>query len=122
VTAPAPIAENRNMLFVILFRMRQYFMFLIIHIFIQRVAGEKENEKNKNKKIYINAIIRNAKRLEQVSQLLLDTACIEAKIFKLDKEQLNLADVLLNAVGDQIITIAQDFQTKNNIKLIHYYY
>ena len=121
MTAPAPIAENRNMLFVILFRMRQYFMFLIIHIFIQRVAGEKENEKNKNKKIYINAIIRNAKRLEQVSQLLLDTACIEAKIFKLDKEQLNLADVLLNAVGDQIITIAQDFQTKNNIKLIYYY-
>ena len=88
----------------------------------ERVAGEKENEKNKNKKIYINAIIRNAKRLEQVSQLLLDTACIEAKIFKLDKEQLNLADVLLNAVGDQIITIAQDFQTKNNIKLIYYYY
>ena len=33
VTAPAPIADNRNMLFVILFRMRQYFMFLIIHIF-----------------------------------------------------------------------------------------
>jgi signal transduction histidine kinase len=85
----------------------------------ERVAGEKENEKNKNKRIYINAIIRNAKRLEQVSQLLLDTACIEAKIFKLDKEQLNLADVLLNAVGDQIITIAQDFETKNNIKLIY---
>jgi len=85
----------------------------------ERAAGEKENEKNKNKRIYINAIIRNAKRLEQVSQLLLDSACIEAKIFKLDKEQLNLADVLLNAVGDQIITIAQDFETKNNIKLIY---
>jgi signal transduction histidine kinase len=85
----------------------------------ERVAGEKENEKNKSKMDNINAIIRNAKRLEQVSQLLLDSACIEAKIFKLDKEQLNLADVLLNAVGDQIITIAQDFETKNNIKLIY---
>ena len=31
VTATAPIAENRNMLFVILFRMRQYFMFIIIY-------------------------------------------------------------------------------------------
>jgi signal transduction histidine kinase len=82
----------------------------------ERVAGEKENEKNKNKRIYINAIIRNAKRLEQVSQLILDTASIEARIFKLDKERLNLADVLLNAVGDQI---AQDFETKNNIKLIY---
>ena len=74
------------------------------------VAREKENNRNKNKMDNINAIIRNAKRLEQVSQLILDTASIEAKIFKLDKERLNLADVLLNAVDDQIITIAQDFE------------
>jgi signal transduction histidine kinase len=83
----------------------------------ERVAGEKENDRNKNKRDCINAIIRNANRLEQVSQLILDTASIEAKIFKLDKERLNLADVLLNAVDDQIITIAQDFEGKNNIKL-----
>jgi signal transduction histidine kinase len=82
----------------------------------ERVAGEKENDRNKNKRDCINAIIRNANRLEQVSQLILDTASIEAKIFKLDKERLNLADVLLNAVDDQIITIAQDLG-KNNIKL-----
>ena len=81
------------------------------------IAGEKENDRNKNKRNNINAIIRNAKRLEQVSQRILDTASIEAKIFKLDKERLNLADVLLNAVDDQIITIAQDFERKNNIKL-----
>ncbi|MGB8937440.1 MAG: ATP-binding protein [Candidatus Nitrosopolaris sp.] len=81
------------------------------------IAGEKENDRNKNKRNNINAIIRNAKRLKQVSQRILDTASIEAKIFKLDKERLNLADVLLNAVDDQIITIAQDFEIKNNIKL-----
>ena len=81
------------------------------------IAGEKENDKNKNKRNCINAIIRNAKRLEQVSQLILDTASIEAKTFKLDKERLNLTDVLSNAVDDQIITIAQDFERKNNIKL-----
>ena len=81
------------------------------------IAGEKESDKNKNKRDCINAIIRNAKRLEQVSQLILDTASIEAKTFKLDKERLNLADVLLNAVDDQIITITQDFERKNNIKL-----
>ena len=81
------------------------------------IAGEKENDRNKNKRNNINAIIRNAKRLKQVSQRILDTASIEAKIFKLDKERLNLADVLLNAVDDQIITIAQDFERKNNIKL-----
>jgi signal transduction histidine kinase len=83
----------------------------------ERLAGGKENDKNKNKRDNINAIIRNAKRLEQVSQLILDTASIEAKIFKLDKERLNLADVLLNAVDDQIITIAQDFEGKNNIRV-----
>jgi signal transduction histidine kinase len=81
----------------------------------ERVAGEKEKDKNKNKRDNINAIIRNAKRLEQVSQLILDTASIEAKIFKLDKERLNLVDVLLNAVDDQIITIAQE--GKNNIRV-----
>ena len=81
------------------------------------IAGEKENDKNKNKRDCINTIIRNAKRLEQVSQRILDTASIEAKTFKLDKERLNLADVLLNAVDDQIITITQDFERKNDIKL-----
>lgn len=85
----------------------------------EQVAGEKENDKNKNKRDCINAIIRNANRLEQISQLILDTASIEAKIFKLDKERLNLVDVLLNAIDDQIITIAQDFEGKNNIKLIY---
>jgi two-component system, OmpR family, sensor histidine kinase VicK len=81
------------------------------------IAGEKENDRNKNKRNNINAIIRNAKRLEQVSQRILDTASIDAKILKLYKERLNLADVLLNAVDDQIITVAQDFERKNDIKL-----
>lgn len=69
-------------------------------------------EKNENKRNYIDAIIRNAKRLEQVSQLILDIASIDAKTFRLDKKRLNLADVLLNAVNDQIITIAQDLEKK----------
>ena len=58
---------------------------------------EREGIKSnlENKRNYINAIIRNAKRLMQVSQLILDIARIEAKTFKLNKEPLNLADVLL---------------------------
>jgi signal transduction histidine kinase len=76
-----------------------------------------EIEKNKNKRNYIDAILRNAKRLEQVSQLILDIASIDGKTFRLDKKRLNLADVLLNAVNDQIITIAQDLEKKDNIKL-----
>jgi signal transduction histidine kinase len=76
-----------------------------------------EIEKNKNKRNYIDAIIRNAKRLMQVSQLILDIASIEGKTFRLDKKRLNLADLLLNAVNDQIITIEQDLEKKNNIKL-----
>jgi signal transduction histidine kinase len=77
----------------------------------------REIEKNKNKRNYIDAIIRNAKRLGQVSQLILDIASIDGKTFRLDKKRLNLSDVLLNAVNDQIITIAQDLEKKNNIKL-----
>ena len=81
------------------------------------VEGEKENDRNKNKRDCINAIIRNANRLVKISQLILDSASIEAKTFQLHKERLNLADVLLNAIDDQIMTIAQDFERKNNIKL-----
>jgi signal transduction histidine kinase len=81
------------------------------------VAGEKENDRNKNKRNNINAVIRSAKRLEQISHRIIDTASIEAKTFRLHKERLNLAHVLLNAIDDQIITIAQDSEINNNIRL-----
>jgi signal transduction histidine kinase len=76
------------------------------------IKGNLENKRN-----YINAIIRNAKRLMQVSQLILGIARIEAKTFKLNKEPLNLADVLLDAVDDHIITVSQDLEKRNNVKL-----
>jgi signal transduction histidine kinase len=79
--------------------------------------GEIEKNRNKNKRNYIDAIIRNAKRLMQVSDLILDIARIETKTFNLDKERLSLRDLLLDAVDDQIITIAQDMEKKDNIKL-----
>jgi signal transduction histidine kinase len=78
---------------------------------------EKNNYKNTIRRDYIEAIIRNARRLEHLSNLFIDSASIQAKTFKLDKELLNLTDVLLAAVDDQKITIAHDLEKRNNIKL-----
>lgn len=84
------------------------------------ITGEREENKNKNKnetrKDNIQGIIRNADRLYQISSLFLDVARIEAKTFKLAKEQLNLVDVLSNAIDDQIIAISPSKRNKVKLK------
>jgi signal transduction histidine kinase len=59
--------------------------------------GQEKIEENKSKIIrnHIQGIIRNTESLERISHLFLDIARIEAKTFKLYKEQVNLTDVML---------------------------
>lgn len=78
--------------------------------------GEKENNSN-NKRIYIKAIIRNTKRLEELSQHILDVTRIESKILNLNKERLNLNDVILNVIDDLIIYSTNDQEKKDNLKV-----
>jgi len=84
-------------------------------------TGEQEGgvESNSNrKKNYISAVIRNAKRLEQLSQLILDVTRIENKSLNLNKELLNLNDIILTVIDDlDIHTIKDSYKKDNNIKL-----
>lgn len=85
----------------------------------ERGGGEIESTIDNNKRNSLTAVIRNAKRLEQLSQLILDVTRIENKSLNLNKERLNLKDVILNAIDDLVIYTVKDSYKKenNNIKL-----
>jgi two-component system, OmpR family, sensor histidine kinase VicK len=71
-----------------------------------------------NKRNSVKAVIRNAKRLEQLSHVILDATKIENKSLNLNKESLNLNDIILTAIDDLVIYTAKDLYKKNNrIKL-----
>jgi two-component system sensor histidine kinase VicK len=77
---------------------------------------EEELSDDVNKRERVTAIIRNAKRLQRISELILDITRIESKRLNLDKEQLNLKDLILTAMDDLIINIVKD-QKSDRIKL-----
>jgi signal transduction histidine kinase len=83
-----------------------------------RAAGGEIESSINNKRNSVKAVIRNAKRLEQLSHVILDVTKIENKSLNLNKESLNLNDVILTAIDDLVIYTAKDLYKKNNrIKL-----
>ncbi|HYA85228.1 MAG TPA: ATP-binding protein, partial [Candidatus Bathyarchaeia archaeon] len=63
----------------------------------------------------LEVTIRNAKRLQRLSNDILDVSKIEGKSLELNKEDFNLNDVVINAIND--ITLGKDFPKNGNIKL-----
>ena len=59
--------------------------------------------------------IRNAKRLQRLTNDILDVTKIEGGSLELNKEDFNLNDVVINAMND--ITLGRDFLNNENIKL-----
>ncbi|HET7390524.1 MAG TPA: HAMP domain-containing sensor histidine kinase, partial [Nitrososphaeraceae archaeon] len=59
--------------------------------------------------------IRNAKRLQRLSNDILDVTKIEGKSLDLQKERFNLNDVVINAIND--IKLGSDFHKKEMVKL-----
>jgi signal transduction histidine kinase len=50
----------------------------------------------------LNVIVRNAKRLQQLTNDILDVTQIESRSLNIVKEQFNLGDVILNVVKDTL--------------------
>ena len=77
----------------------------VIH---SQITDDKDNYNNHNKmKKYLESldvIIRNAKRLQQLSEAVLDITKIESKTLRLNKERFDLNDVILNSVDDLILS------------------
>jgi signal transduction histidine kinase len=70
--------------------------------------GKLENE-------YLDVIIRNAKRLQRLSEDILDITKIESKLLGLKKELFNINEVILNAIADsnnQIVKENKDHRVK----------
>ena len=57
----------------------------------------------------LGAVIRNAKRLQRLADGIIDVTKIESQSLKLNKEELNLNDLITNVIGDyQNLIIAND--------------
>ena len=73
------------------------------------LAAEPENSN-----MYVYPIIRNSKRLQRLSEDILDVTRIESQSLKLTKEEFDLNDVILAIVGDYRSPLLDN---ENNIKL-----
>jgi signal transduction histidine kinase len=85
----------------------------------QRTGGgkrKKENHDNDSKINGIKAIIRNARRLEQVSESILDITRIESSTLNLNKEELSINDIILTAMDDLLLDIVKGSK-RDKIKL-----
>ena len=69
----------------------------------------------------IQAISRNATRLQRLTNDILDVTKIESQSLKLNKELFNLNDLISNIVDDFRNDIEKQNNNNNNIKLSHEY-
>ena len=75
----------------------------------------RSHKGNINQDELLDAIVRNAARLQRLSEDILDVTRIEGKAFKLNKEMINLNDMILTVIKDYRNQIAKDAKKKNNI-------
>jgi signal transduction histidine kinase len=67
----------------------------------------------------LNAIIRNAKRLQQLTNDILDVTQIETHSLNIVKEQFNLSDVILNVIEDMVTTSNHLYNNEKIIELLY---
>ncbi|MFL6358555.1 MAG: ATP-binding protein [Nitrososphaeraceae archaeon] len=67
----------------------------------------------------LDVTIRNAKRLQRLTEDILDVTKIESHALNLKKEQFNLNDVITNVIEDIVANTAQKSQHANLIKLAY---
>src|SRR5438034_7811796 len=86
---------------------------------IQPIIGLTEMLRSQVKDIkqleLIEVTIRNAKRLMQLTNDILDVTKIEGKLLDLKNQEFNLNDVVINVMND--ITLGRDFLKNENIRL-----
>jgi two-component system sensor histidine kinase VicK len=75
----------------------------VIHSQIIDDDGKNNNNQIKKYLESLAVIIRNAKRLQQLSEALLDITKIERKTLRLSKEKFDLNDVIINSIDDLIL-------------------
>jgi signal transduction histidine kinase len=85
----------------------------------------RSNEKDAEQRQLLDVTIRNAKRLRQLTEDILDVTKIESQSLNLNKEQFNLNDVITNAIDDimtnKVLLKAENSTNNSNdaIKLLY---
>src|ERR671920_676199 len=100
-------------------RMKDEFINIAAHELrtpIQPILGLSEVLQSKIKDVkqrqLLDTITRNAKRLQRLTDDILDVTKIESQSLKLNKERCNLNDVITNVIDDMIIN--REFKKENN--------
>jgi signal transduction histidine kinase len=75
---------------------------------------EEEELKDDEKREAAAAILRNAKRLQRLAEAILDVTRIEGNTLKIDREQLNLNDLILKVLDDIIINAKEEEELKGD--------
>jgi signal transduction histidine kinase len=73
---------------------------------IQPILGLSEilrPKVNKEDSEYVDVIVRNAKRLQRLTEEILDVTKIESQSLKLKKEEFNLNDIIINCINDMLM-------------------
>jgi signal transduction histidine kinase len=86
---------------------------------LSQVLRSKKEEGRKGQEELLDAIIRNAKRLQRLAEDVLDAARIGNKSLKLNKERFNLDEILSNAVKDYGNQIEKVNDSKMKITYVH---
>jgi signal transduction histidine kinase len=78
-----------------------------------------QEQQQQEQKEMLQIILRNANRLHQLTEDILDVTRIESNTLKLKKERFNLNDVVLDVIEDFRKQIANDGNNNGNVKLIY---
>ena len=73
---------------------------------IQPILGLSEIMRpkvNSEDQVYVDVIIRNAKRLQRLTEEILDVTKIESKSLRIEREEFNLKDLIVNCINDVIL-------------------
>jgi signal transduction histidine kinase len=104
-------------------RMKDEFVNIAAHELrtpIQPILGLSEilrPKVNKEDSQYVDVIVRNAKRLQRLTEEILDVTKIESQSLKLKKEEFNLNDVIINCINDIIMNSYSD--KKKDIEIVY---
>ena len=104
-------------------RMKDEFVNIAAHELrtpIQPILGLSEilrPKVNTEDREYVDVIVRNAKRLQRLTEEILDVTKIESQSLKLKKEEFNLKDVIENCIND-IIT-KRRFKEEKDTKILY---
>jgi signal transduction histidine kinase len=82
----------------------------LTHILRSRTTDREQQE-------LLDIVIRNAKRLNKLSDEILDVTRLESQKLELKKEEFNLNDIILNAIDE--ITLSKEFSSTTQLQLLY---